>query len=93
MGRVELVMALNKEEERELGESDFKLRKVQVCFAAGVGVMMSRVMASCSEMLRSVNERLWMVREGVEQTRSRLCPCMCVGEETCWVRLRQFIMS
>lgn len=61
--------------------------------AAGVGVMVSRVMARWSEMVRSVNERLWVVREGVEQTKSRMCPCVCVGEVTCWVKLRQFIMS
>lgn len=42
------------------GESDFRLRKVvvRVCLVVGLGLMMSRVMAKLSEIVRSVNMRL-----------------------------------
>lgn len=95
VGREELDIELDKEEEKEIGQSDLRLRNVivRVCLGSGVGVRMSMVTARWSEIVRLVNSRLWTESEAEEQTRSRIWPCVCVGELTCCVRLRQFKMS
>ena len=80
--------------ERETGQMDLMLRKVIVlsCLSWGEGVSTTSVMASWSDMERSVLEILWMWRP-MEQTRSKMCPRLWVGKLMCWVKPRQLIRS
>lgn len=61
--------------------------------AEGVEIVMFKVTAIWSEMVRSVSDRLLMATEGVVETRSDMHPCVWVGEVICSLSLRLFNFS
>ena len=78
----ETLAAKTEESEGRLMDLVFRNVMVRFCLTWGVGVLMSKVIARWSEMVRSMLVRLLMVMPAV-QTRSSVCPFLWVGKSTC----------